>query len=106
MARRGPYIQLKLSWDKRGIRAKTTHFPAGSHEKERIREKQESQASFQDIRSSVGRFLLGEEQKFITSTRGTRGYLKRGISPKIQEGRFWEIEVVGFKRLPTCVSCA
>ena len=83
MARRGPYIQLKLSWDKRGIMAKTTHFPTGSHEKERRREKQESQASFQDLRSSVGRFSLGEGQKFITSTRGTRGYFKIRISPKI-----------------------
>ena len=32
--------------------------------------------------------------------------LERGISPKIQEGRFLEIEVVGFKRLPTSVSCS
>ena len=32
-----------------------------------------------------------------------RGYLERRISPKIQEGRFREIEVVGFRRLPTHV---
>ena len=32
-----------------------------------------------------------------------RGYLERKISPKIQEGRFQEIEVIGFRRLPTRV---
>ena len=36
--------------------------------------------------------------------RGTRAYLERRISSKIQEGRFREIEVVGFRRLPTSVS--
>ena len=36
--------------------------------------------------------------------RGTHGYLERKISPKIQEGGFREIEVVGIRRLPTCVS--
>ena len=59
VARRGPHIQLKLSWDKRGIRANGAHFPAGSCERERRRGKEESQASFQDIWSSVGWFLLG-----------------------------------------------
>ena len=35
--------------------------------------------------------------------RDTRGYLERRISPKIQEMRFWEIEVLGFRKLPTRV---
>ena len=107
VARRGPHIQLKLSWDKRGIRAKRAHFSYWfTREREREREREESQASFQDLWSSVGRFSSGQEQKFIASTRGTCRYLKRGISPKIQEGRFREIEVVGFRRLRTHVSRA
>ena len=36
--------------------------------------------------------------------RGKRGYLKRRILPKIRERRFREIEVFGFRTLPTCVS--
>ena len=68
------------------------------------REKGELRAFSQDLRSSVGRFSSSQEQKFIASTRGTCGYLERRISPKIQEGRFREIEVVGFRRLPTHVS--
>ena len=63
-----------------------------------------AKASSEDLRSSIGRFSLGQELKFITSTRGTSGYLKIGISPKYQEGRFREIEVVGSRRLSTHVS--
>ena len=33
--------------------------------------------------------------------RGTSGYLERDISPRIQERIFREIEVLGFRRLPT-----
>ena len=36
--------------------------------------------------------------------RDTCGYLERRISLNIQERRFWEIKVVGFRRLPTRVS--
>ena len=36
----------------------------------------------------------------MASTRGTHGYLEREISPINQERKFWEIEVVGFMRLP------
>ena len=50
-----------------------------------------------------GRLSSGQERKFIASTRGMHGYLEIKISPKIQEGRFQEIEVVGFRRLPTRV---
>ena len=71
-----------------------------TREREEKRE-EEIQASFQGLWSSVGWFSSGQEQKFIASTRGNRGYLKIGISPKIQDGRFREIEVVGFRRLPT-----
>ena len=93
---------LSLSWtkEKRGQREPIS---TGSRVRERRRGKNESQASFQDLRSSAGRFSLGQEQKFISLTRGTHGYPKRGISPKIQKGRFREIEVIGFRRLPTCV---
>ena len=101
----GHTSNLSLSLDKRGIRAKRSQFPGFDLEREE-RGKEESQASFQDLPSSVGRFSSGQEQKFISSMRGMRGYLKRGILSKIQEGRFREIEVVGFRRLPTRVSCA
>ena len=74
------------------------------HVREDKRERGEPRASSQDLWSSVGRFSSSQEQKFITSTRGTHGYLERRISSKIQEGSFREIEVVGFMRLPTCVS--
>ena len=96
---------LSLSWDKRGIRAKRAHFLV-LIVRGRRREKEESQASSHDIQSSVGRFSSGQERKFIVSTRGMREYQKRGISSKFQEGRFQEFEVVGFRRLPTRVSCA
>ena len=102
----GHASNLSLSWDKRGMRAKKSPFPGFNHERERRRGKEESQDSSRDVRSSMGRFSLGQEQMFIASTRSTCGYLKRGISPKIQEGRFREIEVVGFRRLSTLVSRA
>ena len=68
------------------------------------RERGEIRAFSQDLRSSIDRFSSDQEQKFIVSMRGTCGYPERKISSKIQEGRFWEIEVVGFRRLPTRVS--
>ena len=40
-------------------------------------------------------FSSGREQRFIASTRGTRGYLKRGISPKIQGGDFGKMKLSG-----------
>ena len=49
----------------------------GSRERERRRGKGESQASFQDLWSSVGRLLSGQEQKFIASMRGMRGVLEK-----------------------------
>ena len=96
----GHTSNLGLSWDKRGMRAKKSPFPGFDREREGRRGKEESQASSHDLWSSTGRFSSGQEQIFIASTRGTHGYLKKGIFPKIQEGRFWEIEVVGFRRLP------
>ena len=102
----GHTSNLSLSWDKRGIRAKSAHFLVGSCEGERRKGKEKSEASFHDLRSSVGRLSSGQEQKFIASTRGTHGYLKIGISPKIKDGRFREIEVVEFRRLSTHVSRA
>ena len=99
----GHTFNLNLSWDKRGSKAKRAHFPC-LIEREEKRERGEPKAPFQDLRSSVGRFLSSQEQKFIASMRGTHGYLERRISPKIQERRFQEIEVVGFRRLPTHVS--
>ena len=64
----------------------------------------EPRDSFQDLRSFVGRFLSGQEQKFIASMRGTCGYLERRISSKIRERRIREIKVFGFRKLPTHVS--
>ena len=102
----GHTSNLRLSWDKRGIREKRAHFLLFMRERDRRRGKEESQAFSHDLRSSEGWFSSGQEQKFIASMRGTRGYLKRGISPKIQDERFREIEVVRFRRLPTHVSHA
>ena len=60
---------LNLGWDKRGIRAKKSPFFLGLIEREREREEKrergELKAPFQDLRSFVGRFLSGHEQKFI-----------------------------------------
>ena len=64
-------------------------------------ERRRVQASRYDLRSSVGRFSSGQGQEFIASTRGTCGYLEQEISPKIQERKYQEIEVFGFRRLPT-----
>ena len=47
--------------------------------REREREKERRrrvQASLYNLRSSVGKFLAGQGQKFIASMRGTRGYLE------------------------------
>ena len=76
---------FSLSWDKRGIKAERAHFPGLTEreEREEKRERGEPKASFQDLRSSVGWFSSGQEQKFIASMRGKRGYLERRISPKI-----------------------
>ena len=93
----GHTSNLNLSWDKRGINAKKSPFFLVLIERNR-----RAKASSQDLRSSVGRFSSVQERKFIASTRGTRGHLEKGISLKIQEGRFREIEVVGFRWLPTC----
>ena len=98
----GHKSNLNLSLDKRGIRVKRSPFP-GLIERGKER-KRRAKASSQGLRSSVGRFSSGQERKFIASTRGTRGYLERGISPKTQEGIFREIKVIGFRRLPTHVS--
>ena len=95
----GRISNLNLSWDKRGIRAKKSPFFIVLIERER-----RAKASSRDLQSFVGLFSSGQERKFIASTRGTRGYLERGISPKIQKRRFREIEDVGFGRLPTHVS--
>ena len=43
----------------------------------------------------------GQGQKFIASMKGICGYLEREVSSKIQGGKFGEIEVIGFRRLPT-----
>ena len=72
--------------------------------REEKRERGEQRASFQDLWSFVGRFSSSKEQKFIASTRGTRGYLERRILPRIQEKRSQEIEVVRCRGLPTRVS--
>ena len=45
VARRGPHIQLKLSWDKRGIRAKRAHFSYW-FTRERERERERGEPSF------------------------------------------------------------
>ena len=95
----GHISNLNLSWDKRGIRAKKSPFFLVLIERER-----RAKVSSRDLQSFVGLFSSGQERKFIASTRGTRGYLERGISSKIQKGRFREIEDVGFGRLPTRVS--
>ena len=100
----GHTSNLNLSWDKRGIGAKRAHFPDLTESDRGEGRKRRAKDSSQDLRSFVGRFSSGQEQKFIASTRGTPGYIERGISPKFQEGRFREIEVVGFMRLPTRVS--
>ena len=45
--------------------------------------------------------FVGPRIKFIASTKGMRGYLEQEILSRIQERKFWKIEVVGFMRLPT-----
>ena len=87
----GHTSNLNLTWDKRGINAKKSPFFLVL-----IKRNRRAKASSQDLQSSVGRFSSVQERKFIASTRGTSGYLEKGISLKIQEGRFREIEVVGF----------
>ena len=72
--------------------------------REEKRKRGEPKASFQDLRSSVGWFSSRQEQNFIVSTRGMHGYLERRISSKIQERRFLEVKVIGFRKLPIYVS--
>ena len=44
------------------------------------------------------------KNKSSSHLRGVVWDLEKGISLKIQAGRFWKIEVVRFRRLPTLVS--
>ena len=94
---------LNLSYDKKGIRARGGHFPGFGRERER-REEDETQ----ELPSKVYRvplvYFRRAKNKISSYRRGTCGYLKRRISSKIKERRFREIEVVGFRRLPTHVS--
>ena len=48
------------------------------------KEKKEIQTSLFNLRSSIDRNSSSQEQKFIYSTRATRGYRKHGILPRIQ----------------------
>ena len=73
------------------------------HERREER-KRRAKGFLPSLRSSIGCFSSGQEQKFIASMRGTHEYLERRISSNNQEGRFWEIKVVGFRRVPTFVS--
>ena len=101
VARRGPHSQLKLKLGQKVGLGKKGPISLVLIVRERRREKRRAKASSQDLQSSVGLFLSDQERKFIASTRGMRGYLEKGISSKNQEGRYREIEVVGFRRLPT-----
>ena len=51
---------------------------------ERERVEREAPTSLYFLRSSVARFSLGQERKFIYSAGATRGYRKHGILPRIQ----------------------
>ena len=62
---------------------------------EKERGAREHQASLFDLRSSVGRISSGQGQKFIESMRGTRGYLKLEISPKIQRKKAGKSKLSG-----------
>ena len=52
------------------------HFLLGNRGREKEEKEEKSKTSFNDPRSSVGRSLLRQELKFITSTRATRTYQK------------------------------
>ena len=93
-----------LSLDKRGIRAKRAHFPGFDRVREEKRERGEPMLPPKIYKVPLVDFRQVKNKSSSHRPRGMRGYLKRGISPKIQEGRFWEIEVVGFRRLLTGVS--
>ena len=65
---------------------------------QRGRERKRIQLSFHDPRSSVGQNSLGQEPKFIISTRATCEYQKQRISSKIRRRIFGEIGFFGLKR--------
>ena len=104
----GHTSNLSSSWDKRGIRAKNSPFSGFDREREEKREEGKRRSKLPPTIRGVPwvGFCISQEQKFVALTRGKRGHLKIGISSKIQEGRFREIEVVGFRRFPTRLSCA
>ena len=52
-------------------------------ESELERERSKTPPSFYDLRRSGGRNPSSQDSKFIYSTRATRGYRKRAVSPKI-----------------------
>ena len=80
----GHSLNLKIKLEQKGQREKRSHFFLVLTVGEKERGGREHQASLFDLRSSVGRFSSGQEQKFIASTRGMRGYLEREISSRIQ----------------------
>ena len=83
----GHTSNLSLSWDKRGIRAKRSHFLVLI-----VRERIRAKASSHDLRSSVGRFSSGQERKFIASTRGKREYQKKRDFTEVPRGEISEIK--------------
>ena len=70
----------------------------------RERGNEESQASFQDIRSSEGRFSSGQEKKVHRINDKYAWVPEKRDFVKDPKERFQDIEVVGFRRLPTLVS--
>ena len=100
----GHTSNLNLSWDKRGIREKRVHFPSLI---ERVIEERKRRAKSFLPRSTEFRWsiFVGPRTKVYRIDKGyVWVYLERRISPKIQEERFQEIEVFGFRRLLTRVS--
>ena len=58
-----PSFKVKLE-QKRGIMAQESSFPIFGHGRERGRERESTQASFDDPQSFVGRISSSQEQKF------------------------------------------
>ena len=99
VARCGPHIQLKFKLGQKGNEGKKRAHSLVLIMRERRRGKEESQASSHDLQSSVGlRTKVHHIDKRYAWVPKNRDFVE---DPK---GRIQEIEVVGFRRLPTYLS--
>ena len=104
MAQRGPHIQLNLKFRrKEELGKKGAHFPRWT---ERVREERKGRAKSFLPRSKEFHWsvFVRTITKFYRIDEGYAWVPKKKDFIEYPRREFWEIEVVEFRRLPSCVS--